>query len=599
LLATDLTIRTAQDGVFGSAARMNGISGENLKILIDGVPVMGRLNGGIDLGQMNLQSVKQVEIIDGAQSLMYGSNASAGVINIITTRSQSRAAEAGLQTNLESNGFRTHTARVGLQKSGLSFQASGTDLTFQPAADSIRNLLWNPKTQRSVRSSLRYSTSSALDLRMSGSMLNEVVDNLGEMRRPQYKPYAFDDIYRTNRADVNLHAQGWFGSQTYFWQATAGINDFKRVRNSYRYDADESISQLIEGQQDTSGARGILQRVTIATDHKNKSWDVLLGAERMVEVAEGIRFVDTLSEKKGKVSNSDLGIFGSVKWRLLPSLTVQGGARYTDNRTYGRVVTPSLWSSYAPDQKTIIKFTYANGFRSPGMKELYFQFIDVNHFISGNTSLKPERSHNLRLDATRKVYQKNQNALELQVNAFYNKVNNRISLVEVGPVRYTYLNITDYHNAGYGATLVAHLGDWFRFQTGAIHMAQYNDLYDNPALKTTPLNWSLDWSNDATVSLFKDKLRLHLWHKHTGKTVYFFSEDLIVKKGNAAGWSLLNASLSAPLWKNRIRLTGGVKNILNRRTLDSRISDGIHSPVAANTPIHWGRTLFLTAALDL
>ena len=55
--------------------------------MIDGVPIIGRLNGNIDAGQIPLQSIQKIEIIEGAQSLMYGSEVCGGVINIITKRS--------------------------------------------------------------------------------------------------------------------------------------------------------------------------------------------------------------------------------------------------------------------------------------------------------------------------------------------------------------------------------------------------------------------------------------------------------------------------------------------------------------------------------
>ena len=88
LLQTEPNIRLSQDPILGSVISINALKGENLKILIDGVPVVGRLNGNIDAGQIPLNAIQKVEIIEGAQSLLYGSDASGGVINIITKKSQ-------------------------------------------------------------------------------------------------------------------------------------------------------------------------------------------------------------------------------------------------------------------------------------------------------------------------------------------------------------------------------------------------------------------------------------------------------------------------------------------------------------------------------
>lgn len=71
LLQTEANIRLSQDPILGSDISVNGLKGENLKILIDGVPVVGRLNGSIDAGQIPLSSIQKIEIIEGAQSLIW------------------------------------------------------------------------------------------------------------------------------------------------------------------------------------------------------------------------------------------------------------------------------------------------------------------------------------------------------------------------------------------------------------------------------------------------------------------------------------------------------------------------------------------------
>jgi len=80
MLSTELNIRTTHDGALGSSLTMQGLGGEHIKILVDGVPVIGRENGNIDLDQINLQNVDHIEVINGPMSVVYGSNALAGVI---------------------------------------------------------------------------------------------------------------------------------------------------------------------------------------------------------------------------------------------------------------------------------------------------------------------------------------------------------------------------------------------------------------------------------------------------------------------------------------------------------------------------------------
>ena len=86
VLKYQANLRIQQDNILGTGLTMQGISGENVKILINGVPVNGRQNGNIDLGQLNVNNVERIEIVEGPLSVQYGTNALAGTINIITKK---------------------------------------------------------------------------------------------------------------------------------------------------------------------------------------------------------------------------------------------------------------------------------------------------------------------------------------------------------------------------------------------------------------------------------------------------------------------------------------------------------------------------------
>lgn len=87
VLTNELNFRITQDAVLGSRISVQGLSGSQVKILMDGVPIIGRLDGNIDLNQINLNNIERIEIIEGPMSVIYGTDASAGVINLITKKS--------------------------------------------------------------------------------------------------------------------------------------------------------------------------------------------------------------------------------------------------------------------------------------------------------------------------------------------------------------------------------------------------------------------------------------------------------------------------------------------------------------------------------
>lgn len=599
LLQTEANLRISNDAVLGSSLTINGLRAENLKILVDGVPVVGRLDGSIDAGQLPLSAVRQVEIIEGAQSLMYGSEASAGVVNLLTKQSQAHRFESEVTGLAESNGFSSLNARAGIGLGKISLSINGGALRFEPAsADSTgRDQLWNPKEQQNARALLRFAPNESLNLRASGSFFSEKVTNLGDLRRPQFKPYAFDDYYRTERTDANLSGDGWLKNRSLYWQATAAWNRFDRRKNSYRLDIEEATQELLEGQQDTSGATGYLLRATIASDRPAKKWDFLAGLEHYTEQAEGVRIVDSTEARTGFAAATDLGVFGSLKYRISKKTTLQGGARMTHNSRFGMALTPSVWLAWHPSKAWEFKASYANGFRSPALKELYFNFIDINHYVVGNPDLQPERSHNLRMELNHQRSLGNTWQLDLQVSGFHNRVEDRIVLTEFAPVQYDYQNLADWRTTGAGLTAGVKR-DWLRFRSSVVATGYFNSLSEEDG-SVPSQSWSPDWVNDLTISLLEEWAGISVWHKMTGRTPYFFTENAETKEGETEGWHLLNASANGHFWDKRIRLTTGVKNLLDVRQIRSGAT-GIHSGGGVGTrPAHWGRSYFVQAVLFL
>ena len=592
LLQAEPNIRITQDPVLGSAVSLNGLRGENLKVLIDGVPVTGRLNGSIDAGQLPMNAIQQVEIIEGAQSLLYGSEASAGVINLVTRKSQLNPLEAEGSAQIESSGIQMCQARAGARVGKTLLQLSGNTFTFTPQTDTTlgRDQIWNPKQQQSGRAMLRFNPSGKLDLRVSGGLFHERVDNPGDLRRPQYRPYAFDDYYYTDRADITTQAEGWTKKRLY-WQATAGWNRFYRVKNSFRHDFETSENTLLEGQQDTASADGLLTRFTLSSDVKERAFNFLAGLENYAETATGDRILDTVAGRPGFASGNDLGLFASGRYRPGTKLTLQGGARWTLNQRFGSAFTPAIWMLWQPSVNLQARFSYANGFRSPGLKELFFNFIDVNHYLVGNTALRPEKSHNLRAEVTRNFNGSDRQTFSARFTAFYNLVYNRIVLAEFAPVQYQYVNLDKWQTTGAGLGITWTCDDWLRARSELVATGYHNEFAGDSLPR---LSWSPDWVNDISMQFFKDRLLINVWHKFTGRTPYFFEDQGEVIPGESASWHLFNVSAGTGVFKNRFRINTGIKNLADIRQIRSGSSEPGHNSGDRMLPVHWGRTYFVT-----
>lgn len=595
LLQTETNIRVAQDPILGSVLSVNGLKGENLKILIDGVPVIGRLNGNVDAGQLPLSTIQKVEIIEGAQSLLYGSDASGGVINIITKKSQAKKIDTEVTGQYENNGFRQGTASLGYAVDKWIVQASGNIQDFKPAPDESmgRDQLWNPKKLRSARGMVRFLPNDHTDLRITSQILTEQVDNLGDVKLPNNKlfSYAFDDYYITDKFDVSMHGERWTKGKT-LWQGTIGWNTFYRVKNSYRHDFNLDFDELLEGLQDTSSSRGLMTRFTVAKDHVSNKLGYLLGVENYYETATGTRLHDTTSTTTGSAHNNDLGLFGSGKWRINPHWTLQTGARWTLNMRYGSALTPSTWVHWQPDLPIQWRFSWAYGFRSPAIKELFFSFIDINHFVTGNPELKPEKSLNLRSEVTWDIYKQGNWHIQSGLTGFYNNINDRIILTALGPVHYEYQNVNNFKTVGGGIKAKFLYSDWFKFQSEWVKTG-FNNTNTGVDLEDDVLLWSVDMTNDLTITMFKNRLTWSVWHKLTGETPYFYNQDGEILQDVTAKWNLLSSGFSTQFFNNKVRLNAGVKNILNIRDLQLNNINGIHIETSNQQGLHWGRTFYV------
>ena len=124
VLSNELNIRLSQDGVLGTQMSMMGLGGQNVKILIDGVPVIGRMDGNIDISQINLNNIERIEVVEGPMSVIYGTDALGGVINLISKKPQAKQYNLNINTYYESVGTYNIDANTGFRYKAWQLAAS-------------------------------------------------------------------------------------------------------------------------------------------------------------------------------------------------------------------------------------------------------------------------------------------------------------------------------------------------------------------------------------------------------------------------------------------------------------------------------------------
>nr|HPQ57468.1 TonB-dependent receptor plug domain-containing protein [Flavobacteriales bacterium] len=223
-LRNETNLRLGQDNVLGTSMSMQGLSGENVKILVDGVPVVGRLDGNIDLSQIDLTGIERIEVVEGPLSVSYGTNALAGTINLIT-RKRGRGRTFGAKVYAEHIGRLNTTVQGFWQRGGHSLAVSGgrnffsgwnPDQTGLPdlgpaPADTNRWQQWKPREQYFGRLNYRWALRD-WELGYKGEVMHDKITDRGLPRAPYFET-AFDQEFTTVRLDNALFAtRTWTGS---------------------------------------------------------------------------------------------------------------------------------------------------------------------------------------------------------------------------------------------------------------------------------------------------------------------------------------------------------------------------------------------------
>ncbi|TXB69505.1 TonB-dependent receptor [Phaeodactylibacter luteus] len=613
LLQQETGVRIGQDRVLGSRLSLLGTDGQQVRILIDGVPVLGRQDGHIDLGQINLQQIARVEIVEGPMSVVYGTDAIGGVINLITKKAVGATPSLELQALAESRAERN--ASVSLlaplgSKWGLRLGGNWGHFT-GVGQDSLRAMLWNPKEQLQLDGVLHRSLGHGR-LALQSRYFAEVVASPGNLRRPQFRPYAFDDRFFTRRIDQALNFEGRVGANGYL-KATAALNHFLREKNTFRLDMEADTTSLVEGMQDTSSLVGAMARAAYSWAKKEVPLQFQVGIDARYDEGVGARLgQDTVN---APIDMADVAGFASVRFRPSRFLQLELGGRYAWNDRYQAPVVPSLQLKIETPSGWQWRAGYGRGFRSPGLKELFFNFIDINHFIIGNPKLGAEISDNVQIGLSRN-WEKKGARWGINAKLFYNYIQDKIGLfefvelpegiapaVDTSTLRFTYFNQAKY--IAQGSRMEAFLKTSAWDIRGSAAVVGYYQPLSEEAPDLPKFTYALELSGQVAYSIQPIGLNIALMGRYNDRHVSYFPSPTAGELAGQRiqdGFFMADLTLRKALGKEKqLSLTAGARNLLDVRQANVTGADGggAHSVGAGAVVVSPGRSFFLQAAWRL
>lgn len=592
-LMNQLNVQISRDGVLGSQINLQGLGGNNVKIMIDGVPIIGRLDGNLDLSQINMNNIERIEVVEGPLSAIYGSNAIAGVINLISKKSQQNNTEGFINTYYESIGTYNIDALAGFKKDNHFIQFSGGRYFFDGwnPTEYDRDMQWNPKEQYFGTINYVYRTEKDWFHRLKGNYFQDRIlnryDPAGSI------PTAFDDWYFTQRIDGNYAINGSINENLSF-NSTNAYNHYNRIKNRYQKDLTTLESTLIldtenEDNQDTTQANQWMTRTYLSWDNPAKRMSIQGGVDINIENGKGGRFQD---EDGSAALIADVAGFISTKIQVNEKISIQPALRYAYNSQFSVLPTPSLQFKYGINEKLTFRFNYGMGFRAPSLKEMYLIFNDANHNIFGNKDLVPEQSQNLSSSISfdhKKELHKYQFAAKL----FYNYKYNAIALTPNENNVFQYINIAEFTSLG------AQMDGKYSFKNftanlGFSYTGLSNNIFTNQSGENK-FSFYPQIQTNLSYNFRKANLSLSLYNKWNGtrKDFILVGVDNTPEQVIIDAYDLMDFTVQKGFWKNRIRVSAGVKNLLNVSNINGTSSTGAHSGGDNSTQIAAGRTYFV------
>ena len=429
----------------GSYMQLNGLSNRYILVLVDGKKLGGDVGGNVDLNRIDMGNIKRIEVLKGAASSLYGSDAIAGVINIITNKPKDLV-NFSTETRLSEYGQFTQNANLYLNVGGFSsstsFQRNQADGWQLNKKEIINDEEVDTDKQAMLRfysdvfsQRFGYKATKELSMYVEGSLFDK------KFKRP-VSAYGFDMKY----VDYS------FGAGAKYLLKNNGL-----ISLDWNTDRFEYFKAYLKETKDKNGVTFMPgdEEFVRRQKYNNINLKGTFNAGKFNKVTVGSEYkVDNLYAPADSIGGSrnvyTLAFYAQDEINLFGKLNIVPGVRYIYNETFKNRVTPKISAMYTLNDFNF-RVSYATGFKTPDLKQLFMKTEVISKgkttLSVGNKDLKPESSNYYSVNAE---YIKD--FLSLAVTGYVNNLKNKIDTyeIELTPEEIVegYNKKSSYHNIG-------------------------------------------------------------------------------------------------------------------------------------------------------
>lgn len=524
-----------------TSLNMSGFGGNSVLFLVDGERLAGETLDNVDYSRLNMDNVQRIEIVKGAASSLYGSNAVGGVVNIISRESQ-EPWSVNLNGRYGAHNEQRYGGSVGFNQGRFN---SITNVQYT-SIDAIDLSKGTDNTEVGDYSTI-YGHST---LNIKERLTFEAADALKFTARASY-------FFRERSSSESLkdHYRSFTGGLKGNYSPT----DKDDLELSYAFDQYDKSDYLVPTDRDVRDYSNVQHTVRTLYNHTFAGKHILTaGGDYMRDYLMSYQFEDN-----GSHTQHTADAFAQFDWNPRKKFNLIAGLRF-DWFSEAKLshFSPKLGLMYKL-KNCSLRGSYAGGFRAPTLKEMYMNFYMGNIFmIYGNPDLKPESSHNFSLSAE---YMKGRH--NVTVTGFYNIVDDRITTAwnqALGGQVYT--NMSRLQVAGVDANASG------RYPCGISWRLSYAYTYEHirkgepmlsstrPHTATARLAYDKDWkSYGLSVALSGRWLSKVTTDVYTELTSYEETE-----RQTYPGYTIWKLSLTQRIWRG-VNVTLAVDNLFNYR----------------------------------
>ena len=406
----------------GTFLRLNGLGNKYILILINGQKLNGDISNNVDLNSINMSRVKRIEVLDGAASSLYGSDAIAGVINIITDQPTQQLVSVMSDTRVSGRGVLTESVNLDIYTKGFGSYTSFT----HDQADSYRNNDFeyvkgsDTETQKTIAPLFTGYRSNIIGQKFTYAPNRQLALNAGldYSYKITDRPETREDV--TGGLDYEMRYKGfrWNLGGIYKFTAKNSLQaTFTVDRFRYGKEYDVATKSNAVGDYVQSKKQRMMDGEVKAILGLTSKSTTIFGADWRK---------DYLNATSGDIDQHvyTLAAYAQHEMRLLKDITATLGLRFTHHETFNNHLTPKATLMYAPGNFRF-RATYSAGFRAPGLDELYYHYFSVNRgkaqISFGNQDLKPEKSNYFSLNAEYR-----NDVIALSVTGYLNRINDMV-----------------------------------------------------------------------------------------------------------------------------------------------------------------------------